>query len=1013
MNDVAHAFRASLGQEALSAVEEPKDQSLSLLQPATAALAGKVHGFVPQREEVIEEYRARAQLFRHEHSGAQVMIVQNENPNITFALSLLTLPDSDESLALDAAARLLAWRGANDGKPHCAEHWVLRGSQRFPSSEPTLQYGKASVASDANAFTASCSTTFYVTTNNVSDLRNHIALILDAVFHPLLEDDTFGQDIWRIEKVGLQGRLRTNGAALNEQRTGYADPIETHGRMVYRHILPDTPLAYDTGGDPLEMITLTPEKVRAFIRDKYHPSNSCYLIIGKVDPEEILPLLDAELAACEAKEFPAPIIEQAPFSEPKRVTEHYPGGKTEDAGRDSILSVNFCLGKPANVRQEIEYLVLEEILLSFDNSPLAHALNEADLGEAVLDDALLDDGPYSIMSLGMSGCGVAAADQIEALILDTLKRLTEEGISKRLVLKAVDSVEFSMREISNDASPGTSMMDQVLEPWQLGREPIESLRYTNEFKSLRQDLEAGEPVFETLIAEKLTANPHRLILILRPQRKLLEQREERENRRITELVAQGQRIWSEEDNQAQVKAGDKGILSLPRMKVTELNPKARVEPLSEKHSSDRIFAYERPTNGVVSMELALSLAALQQELLPYLCLWLDASRELRPSKGQDGFGGEYCAEVAAWPRFDSGALDARVLVNSKGLATRGPDMLAVMEDVFGDVNLDRKSLFIRVALRHMADLENELAEESLEFAENHACAKVDLSSWVDEQCAGIAYIQFLRQFVRDARKSWPAVHEKIELARTQLLSSAAPRLRITGQESVISANINRAQEALAKFTVADESLPAWQLPSANLRDGIIVPAHVNSVIQALPLGVAGFAHHGCVYPIVNHLRVVYLWQLLRRWGGAYDPHISYAPASGILSLGSGQGLNISEPLDAFRGISTWLRSGVLQDEELRRSKIGAVGALDISESVHDLCHFDFVSRLRGVPHDFNQRERSQLLDTGVSYIDEFVVKFEEAIANRPAPVTVIGAEKALNEVKSQKGEEWIQLSVLE
>ena len=124
------------------------------------------HGFRLVREDYIAEYDAKAFLFKHEKTGAEVMSLSNEDENKTFGVTFRTPPSN------------------STGIPHILEHSVLCGSRKYPIKEPFVELIKGSLNTFLNAMTWPDKTAYPVASCNLQDFRNLTDVYLDAVFHP-------------------------------------------------------------------------------------------------------------------------------------------------------------------------------------------------------------------------------------------------------------------------------------------------------------------------------------------------------------------------------------------------------------------------------------------------------------------------------------------------------------------------------------------------------------------------------------------------------------------------------------------------------------------------------------------------------------------------------------------------------------------------------------------------------------------------------------------------------------
>lgn len=104
---------------------------------------------------------------------------------------------------------------------------------------------------------------------------------------------------------------------------------------------------------------------------------------------------------------------------------------------------------------------------------------------------------------------------------------------------------------------------------------------------------------------------------------------------------------------------------------------------------------------------------------------------------------------------------------------------------------------------------------------------------------------------------------------------------------------------------------------------------VNYVAQAADLYAdAGYTMHGSSYVITNQLSQAYLWDAVRVSLGAYGSYATFSQHSGLLSLSSYRDPGLLATLAAFADAPAWLRATALDDSELTKAIIGAIGALD-------------------------------------------------------------------------------------
>jgi Predicted Zn-dependent peptidases, insulinase-like len=83
-----------------------------------------------------------------------------------------------------------------------------------------------SLSNFMNAFTSSDHTTYPFATTNKQDFQNLLSVYLDATLHPLLKEEDFRQEGWRLgpedprtfEKRGCRRKRRVNGWKISSLR---------------------------------------------------------------------------------------------------------------------------------------------------------------------------------------------------------------------------------------------------------------------------------------------------------------------------------------------------------------------------------------------------------------------------------------------------------------------------------------------------------------------------------------------------------------------------------------------------------------------------------------------------------------------------------------------------------------------------------------------------------------------------------------------------------------------------
>ncbi|KAH9656133.1 presequence protease 2 [Citrus sinensis] len=330
-------------------------------------------GFEKVSEEFIGECKSKAVLFKHKKTGAEVMSVSNDDENKVFGIVFRTPPKD------------------STGIPHILEHSVLCGSRKYPLKEQFVELLKGSLNTFLNAFTYPDRTCYPVASTNTK---------------------TFQQEGWHFELDNPSEDITYKGVVFNEMKGVYSQPDNILGRAAQQAsspfaLFPDNAYGVDSGGDPKVIPKLTFEEFKEFHRKYYHPSNARIWFYGDDDPNERLRIP----------------------SEPIRIIEKYPAGDAGDIKKKNMVCLNWLLSdKPLDLETELALGFLDHLMLGTPASPLRKILLESGLGDAIVGGGIEDELLQPQFSIGLKNVSEDDTQKVEELIMDTLKKLADEGI---------------------------------------------------------------------------------------------------------------------------------------------------------------------------------------------------------------------------------------------------------------------------------------------------------------------------------------------------------------------------------------------------------------------------------------------------------------------------------------------------------------------------------------------------------------------------------------------------------
>ncbi len=513
------------------------------------------HGFAIEKREDLPEIDGTAFIGRHEPSGARLLYLANDDNNKSFAIGFRTPPKDDS------------------GVFHILEHSVLCGSRRFPVKEPFVDLLKGSMQTYLNAMTFADKTLYPVASTNEQDLFNLMDVYLDAVFHPNIYEKRaiFEQEGWHYELHAVDGtgnpaelpadqtQLVHNGVVFNEMKGALSDANSVLYDELQKALLPDTCYAFESGGTPAGIPSLTYEEYLDEHRRHYRTDNSYIILYGNMDIDRTLAFLDERYLCPVFEEQKAnderraasglePLlprdITMADHSVAGEVTLTMPqlcercGGSANDtltiqvpadsaaaaqcadasiappyirktmdtAPENACAACGYVIGDSSDRLRAMAVEILLDALFGSNEAPLTRAMLDAGVAHdvtAYLSDALRQ--PFVVVQVNMPAEDAGA--HLAETIAENVRAMLDEGLDKGLVEAALSHAEFQMREHDMSYADGVIYAMQALSSWLYDDEaPIDYLRYERAFAQLRSELESD--FFERLCAEVFLENDH-------------------------------------------------------------------------------------------------------------------------------------------------------------------------------------------------------------------------------------------------------------------------------------------------------------------------------------------------------------------------------------------------------------------------------------------------------------------------------------------------------------------------
>ncbi|MDR2952931.1 MAG: insulinase family protein [Treponema sp.] len=963
----------------------------------------------------LEELKSLGIWAKHEKTGAEVFHVLNDDSENLFSFAFATFPTD------------------STGAAHILEHSVLCGSENYPLRDAFLVLAQGSLHTFLNAMTFPDKTVYPASSVNERDYFNLMSVYGDAVFRPLIPEWTFMQEGHRKE-YDKEGRLSITGVVYNEMKGAYSSLDAFAGFWSVKAVMPGTPYAFDSGGDPECIPGLSWEGLKEFHRSRYSPANCRVFLAGNIPTEKQLSFLNERFfSRLEGGKASEPIQKTKRWEKPETLTVPCP------AGSDSKLTVflSWLCSDVTDTDENLALGALAEILLGHDGSPLTKTLIESGLGEDITPVSGMESEIRETLFVaglkGVSGEAGKMGKAVEELIMGELRRLVAEGIPAEETEAALLNMEFSQREIRRAGGPFSLVwLRRSLQGWLHGCKPWESLLLNPAMAKIKERLAADKRYFEKLIQKYMIGNPHRALVILEPQKDFLPEKEEKLAQSLAEIekkMSEDERRETKEKSQTLEKiqnAGDsaEALASIPHLSRKDLSPEPDYVPRSfqDLHGIPAL-CHELYTNGITYLDLAFPADALSRE--DYL--WLPFFTGAAVSVGLPGL--DY-AKVSNMLARTVGGFNAILLTGS---AVKGANPnLQTASGVFDLAGrdwiiyrlkcLDEKiapSLDLAFRLITEADFTDErrirdlvlemkssadakLAPMGHMFASGRAGRFSTRSRQVEELWHGISQIEFAHRL---AEYETPRIIEKLKSLQKKI-AGAGLIANLTG--SALEAGGKELEKCLKGFTAPiprDLKSETFNFEDAAKSAGEVFAS------PSLQVGFAAITFPAAPYDtpeqiaetvLTHQLSTGALWEDIRMKGGAYGAFVSSNSLEDCVSFAT---YRDPDPLRSLDAISSILKTSSLKDNQqiqdednLVKTIIGCYSKETQPKTAAESSYADFIRFLYCVEDCHRKRRLERMIKVTTR---ELADAFQALASRKPsAPVIITGAQSAEKAAKA-------------
>lgn len=947
----------------------------------------KKYGFEHVRMAELSEINATLYEFIHTKSGAELIYLDRDDENKTFAVGFGTPPEN------------------NTGVFHIIEHSVLCGSKKYPLNDPFAELLKGSLNTFLNAVTYPDRTVYPVSSRCERDFLNLVDVYMDAVFSPnMLENPAiFMQEGWHYEYDEETNSLSYNGVVYNEMKGAYSSPDELGSNALNKALFNGTPYGYDSGGNPENIPELTYEAFKKTHEKYYHPSSAKIILDGKMDLDKILSLLDSHLNRFDRRENTEAPKNNSPIIT-KTTDIKYEISESEDEKEKARVLYGFIYANYFDKEASLAASILADVLCGSNASPLKKALLEKGLAK--------DASMYSFTSnshalvIEIRDADETKLDEIEATVNGVISDLANGGIDKNNLVASLNSIEFRLREKDYGSLPmGIVLAMSIFGDWLKGGTAEDAILLDNVVNNVREKIESD--YFEKALRSMILDNEQRAKVIMLPDKTLGERKAKEEKEKLDAILSKMtkeelQKIKEDEDalrEWQQTEPSEEALDTIPKLTLEDI-PKKINRPKTIVSAVDDVKMLKCPvkTNGIVYISLLFDASDVAEEELLHLSMLASALLNF-PTQSCDALSLQNDIKANLGSLFASfsvgtkdGVTTPYLKIGAKALSTKTDDIIRLVEELILTSKIEDTSEMANLVAQAKSHIEDMIVSSGESVALLRSEASYEETAAISEYLSGYEAYRLLSDINGNEEKI-KELTRKVRDLLTRLVDRNRLTVSVTGdvEDEFISRLVSIIPKTNSTFEKKITEL------CAEKNEYFLLPT---KVAYAVIGGKSDKVEENLGFMRVARsiLSYEYLWNTVRVQSGAYGT--GFVPRkSGSLSFYSYRDPAPDRSLSFYKESSAYLRSIAEKNDDITKFIIGAIGEYDNLITPRTAASISLGDYINGWGARDEEKVRSQMLNMTCKDLAHVADIIDEALSNQSQ--VIVGGEEHLENLKNK------------
>ena len=946
------------------------------------------------RAQFIEDINSEVKIYEHIKTGARVACIKNEDKNKVFTIGFRTPVEN------------------STGVPHIIEHSVLCGSKKYPVKDPFAEMTKRSLNTFLNAMTYPDKTIYPCASQNLSDFKNLMSVYLDAVLFPNIYTDKniFLQEGWHYEILDKDDPIKYNGVVYNEMKGAFSNPQQVLYRTLFNAISPDTSYAFESGGDPEIIPTLSYEEFKNFHKRYYHPSNSYIFLYGDLDMEERMDWIDREyLSKFDKIDIDSKVKSQPAFSKMRNVTLEYPIGPNEDAGQRAQFAYALSLKDTKDVKLQLALNILASTLVNSTGAEIKQAIFDAKIAEDFQADLEVD-----IKQPIFAFIATNAKPDKKQEMLDIIKsKLTEAltNLNHEQVLSNINFYEFKAREGEFSYTPrGLGYITTMLGEWLYDEDPCLGLEKIKYYEELKEDLKKG--YFEKVIENYLLRNNHAAFVELLPSKTILAEREKKTEEKLAkfksslsdkeldeliEMNVQLKKYQTEKNTKEEIDT----LPTLTEEDIKEKPAEFKCEKVQNKDFD--LYIEEGFTNDILYGTFAFNLGKNSVQDTKYINLLTDLYTKL-PTKNYSvvelnsllkRYLGKLNISFSRIRKVDDTFYNV-VMIKFSTLKENLEKAKELIEEIIKNTKFDSYKEMLQSLVTAKANFQSYATSVGHRASFIRAGSFINEDYFFNDNVSGFGYYDFISEKIKEFESTKEKISEKLNNIAEIIFAKKRYFASCTCSKEDFEVFADCAKRVYDNLNGKGDFQEAEEFIPQKISEGIKTQSNVNYVSRVGDSKKVKSDFGGELNVINSLVGRTYFWNEIRVKGGAYGCFFKGSEEGDVL-MSTYRDPHIIESDNVFKGTPKYLMELDIDDELLFNTKVGSLSGFNPPIHISNRGEIALVRTLKGKTYEDLCKSQEELINTSEESIREFGKVLKDLLEN--SALCVVGNSKQIEDNK--------------